>query len=131
MKRFISLLLIIFFFSIAIFGYMLFDMKFNHNGGCVASAVGGTDCPKNIVDFVAHYISTLHMLVTAIMPPLFSQILPLVFLFFVSVFLFYKNLFYPIIGFLFRHLRDLEFDSFHNRQKIIFWLSLLKFSPTF
>jgi hypothetical protein len=132
MKYFLSLLVIISFIGIGVFGFIFSDMGLNHQGGCVASAINGTECPTNIVDFGAHHISALRTLTTTAVPPISNWFLLIAFLLLISVsiFLFYKNLLFPKSEFLRERLRNLESNFLYSKQKTISWLSLFELSPT-
>ncbi len=130
MKYFASLLLIVSFIGISVFGFVIFDMGPGHTGGCVASAVDGTECPTNLIGFALHHISAVQTLTTAI-PQNSNWLLLLASLFFISVsiFLFYKNLLFPKLKFLPQRLQNLALHSLYSKQRIISWLSLFELSP--
>lgn len=134
MKYFVSLLLIMSFVGIGIFGFALFDMGSNHlSTGCVAPAIDGTVCPTSIVGMTLHHISALQTLTTTAVSSGSNWLLLLatLLLISVSIFLFYKNLLFPKLKFLREHLRDLILLALSSKQKIISWLSLFELSPAF
>ena len=132
MKYLATLLLIMSFVGVGIFGFALFDhaMMDGSNGGCVASAIDGTECPTNIVAMVSHHISAIQTLTTTL-PASSNWLLLLASLLLVSVsiFLFYKNLLLPKLKFLPQRLRELTLHSLYSRKRIISWLSLFELSP--
>ena len=132
MKYLATLLLIMSFVGVGIFGFALFDhaMMDGSNGGCVASAIDGTECPTNIVAMVSHHISAIQTLTTTL-PASSNWLLLLASLLLVSVsiFLFYKDLLLPKSELLPQRLRDLSLSSLRSRQKIVSWLSLFELSP--
>lgn len=134
MKYLASLLLILSFVGIAIFGFSIFDhrMMDGSNTGCVASAIDGTACPTNIIDMTLHHVSVLQTLTTTVVSPISDWLLLLVSLFLISVsiFIFYKNSLLPNPELLPQRLRDLTLSSFHSQQKITSWLSLFELSPS-
>ncbi|MDP3956518.1 MAG: hypothetical protein Q8P97_00800 [bacterium] len=133
MKYSVSLILIISFVGIAIFGSALLDMGHNHvDTGCVASTIDGMACPTNVMNMTLHHISALQTLTRTIVPSIPDGLLLLASLLLVSVsmFLFYKNLLFPKLKFLPQRLRDLTLHSLYSQRKIISWLSLFELSPT-
>lgn len=132
MKYLASLLLIINFVGIGVFGFALFNHGMqNSNNDCVTSAVDGTVCPTSIVGMTLHHISALQTLTTATLPPIFSWFLLFASLFLISVlaFLFCKNLLFPKLKFLPQRLEYLTLHSLYNKQRITSWLSLFELSP--
>ncbi len=133
MKYLATLLLIMSFIGVGIFGFVLFDhaMMDGSNSGCVASAIGGTECPTNIVAMVSHHVSVIQTLTTTTVPPIGSllSLLTSLLLISVSIFLFYKNLLLPKLESLPQRIRDLTLRSLLSRQKIVSWLSLFELSP--
>ena len=132
MKYLASLLLIISFVGVGIFGFALFDMGPNHlSTGCVASIIDRTTCPTSIVGMTMRHISTFQTLTTVVVSSGSNWLLLLASLFLVSVliFLFYKNLLLPKLEFLRERLQDLTLRSLQSKRRIISWLSLLELSP--
>jgi hypothetical protein len=133
MKRILSLLLIIGFVGIGVFGFALFDhaVMDGSSNGCVASAIDGTACPTSIMDMTLHHISALQTLTTTVVPPISSLLLLLasLLLISVSILLFYKDRLLPKLELLPQRLRDLTLDSLFSHQKITSWLSLFELSP--
>ena len=133
MKYLATLLLIMSFVGVGIFGFALFDhaMMDGSNGGCVASAIDGTECPTNIVAMVSHHISAIQTLTTTL-PASSNWLLLLASLLLVSVsiFLFYKDLLLPKLESLPQRLRDLILHSLYSKQRITSWLSLFELSPS-
>lgn len=131
MKYLATLLLIISFAGIGIFGFALVDHNMQSpNNDCVASAIDGTVCPTNIVAMTSHHISAIQTLTTTL--PASSNWLLLIaslLLVSVSLFLFYKNLLLPKLEFLPQRLRDMTLHSLYSRQKVTSWLSLFELSP--
>src|SRR3990167_1457682 len=72
MKYLATLLLIVSFAGMGIFGFSLFDhaMMDGSNSGCVASAIDGTACPTSIMSMTLHHISALQTLTTTVVPPI-------------------------------------------------------------
>lgn len=143
MKHLLTLILLISFVGIAVFGFTLFthgmDSSENTHGvassdnNCVTSPIDGTVCPKSIVAMTLHHISSLQTLTTSVVPSISNWLLLLAFilLILVSVFLLYKNLLFPKLELLPKRLRDLEVNLSYSKQKIISWLSLFENSPSF
>ena len=133
MKYLATLLLIMSFVGVGIFGFALFDhaMMDGSNGGCVASAIDGTECPTNIVAMVSHHVSAIQTLTTTL-PASSNWLLLLASLLLVSVsiFLFYKDLLLPKLESLPQRLRDLILHSLYSKQRITSWLSLFELSPS-
>ena len=133
MKYLATLLLIMSFVGVGIFGFALFDhaMMDGSNGGCVASAIDGTECPTNIMAMTLHHVSAIQTLTTTL-PASSNWLLLLASLLLVSVsiFLFYKDLLLPKLEFLPQRLRDLTLSSLYSRQRITSWLSLFELSPS-
>ena len=133
MKYLATLLLIMSFVGVGIFGFALFDhaMMDGSNGGCVASAIDGTECPTNIVAMVSHHVSAIQTLTTTL-PASSNWLLLLASLLLVSVsiFLFYKDFLLPKLESLPQRLRDLTLHSLYSKQRIISWLSLFELSPS-
>lgn len=134
MKYLASLLLIMSFVGIAIFGFSIFDhsMMDGSNAGCVASAIDGTACPTSIMDMILHHVSALQTFTTTVVPPISSWLLLLTSLLLVavSILLFYKDSLLPNPELLPQRLRDLTLNSLYNQQKITSWLSLFELSPS-
>ena len=133
MKYLATLLLIMSFVGVGIFGFALFDhaMMDGSNGGCVASAIDGTECPTNIVAMVSHHVSAIQTLTTTL--PASSNwllLLASLLLISVSIFLFYKDFLLPKLESLPQRLRELTLHSLYSRQRIISWLSLFELSPS-
>ena len=133
MKYLATLLLIVSFAGMGIFGFSLFDhaMMDGSNSGCVASAIDGTVCPTRIMDMTLHHISALQTITTTVVPPISGLLLLLasLLLISVSILLFYKDQLLPKLGLLPQRLRDLTLHSLFSRQKITSWLSLFELSP--
>ena len=133
MKYLATLLLIMSFVGVGIFGFALFDhaMMDGSNGGCVASAIDGTECPTNIVAMVSHHVSAIQTLTTTL-PASSNWLLLLASLLLVSVsiFLFYKDFLLPKLESLPQRLRDLTLHSLYSKQRILSWLSLFELSPS-
>lgn len=133
MKFIATLLLIMSFVGIGIFGSALFDhtMMGSSNTGCVASAVDGTECPTSIVAMTLHHISAIQTLTTTL-PSSSNWLLLLASLLLVavSILLFYKDSLLPNPNLLPQRLRELTLNSLHSQQKITSWLSLFELSPS-
>ena len=132
MKYLATLLLIMSFVGIGVFGFTLVDhvMMGNSNNDCVASAIDGTECPTNLMAMTSHHISAIQTLTTTL--PASSNWLLLIaslLLVSVSIFLFYKNLLLPKLESLPQRLRDLTLHSLYSKQRITSWLSLFELSP--
>jgi len=132
MKSILTLILIISFVGIVVFGFTLFSHGMSEStSGCITSPIDGTPCPTNIVAMTLQHISALQTLTTSVMPSFSSWILLLAFILLVSfsISTFYKSLFYPKLEFSHQRLRDLASNSFYSKQKITSWLSLFELSP--
>ena len=133
MKYLATLLLIMSFAGIGIFGFTLVNhaMMDGSNNGCVASAIDGTECPTNIMAMASHHVSAIQTLTTTL-PASSNWLLLLASLLLVSVsiFLFYKDFLLPKLEFLPQRLRELTLHSLHSKQRIISWLSLFELSPS-
>ena len=134
MKYLLTLILLISFVGIAIFGFTLFahGMEGSDNN-CVTSPIDGTSCPTSIVAMTLHHISAIQTLLTSVTPSISNLLLLLAFMLLVSVsvFLSYKNLLSPKLALLRERLRDLATNFSYSKQKIISWLSLFENSPAF
>lgn len=134
MKYLATLLLIVSFAGIGVFGFTLVDhaMMDGSNSGCVASAIDGTECPTNIMAMTSHHVSAIQTLTTTTMSPIGGVLLLLASLLLtsVSIILFNKNLLLPKLGFLPQRLRDLTLHSLYSKQKKVSWLSLFELSPS-
>lgn len=132
--KYLSVLLIMSFTGISIFGFFLFDyaMMNDSGGGCMASVINRTECPASTMGMTLHHIASVQTLTTTVVPSISGWFLLLasVFLISVSIFLFYKKLLFPKLELLPQRLRDLMLDSLHSQQKIISWLSLFELSPS-
>lgn len=134
MKHLITLVLIISFVGIAIFGFAVFSHGMSDSSsGCVTSPIDGTPCPTNIVAMTLQHISALQILTTSVTPSISNwlSLLAFIFLISVSIILFYKNLLFPKLEFSRERLRDLTSNFSYSKQKIISWLSLFENSPAF
>lgn len=134
MKYLITSILVISFVGIAIFGFAIFSHGMSDSSsGCVTSPIDGTPCPTNIVAMTLQHVSALQTLTTSLTPSISGFILLLAFMLLVSfaISIFYKNLLFPKLELLHQRLRDLVFNSFFSKQKIISWLSLFENSPAF
>lgn len=133
MKYLATLLLIMSFVGIGVFGFTLVDhvMMDRPNSDCVASAIDGTECPTNIMAMTSHHVSAIQTLTTTL-PASSSWLLLLASLLLVSVsiFLFYKDLLLPKLESLPQRLRDLTLHSLYSKQRIVSWLSLFELSPS-
>lgn len=131
MKYLATLLLIMSFAGIGIFGFTFVDHNMQSpNNDCVASAIDGTECPTNIMAMTSHHISAVQALTTTL--PASSNwllLLASLLLISVSIFLFYKNLLLPKLESLPQRLRDLTLHSLYSKQRITSWLSLFELSP--
>ena len=132
MKYLATLLLIMSFVGIGVFGFTLVDhaMMNGSNSDCVASAIDGTECPTNIMAMTSHHVSAIQTLTTT-SPASSSWLLLLASLLLVSasIFLFYKDLLLPKLESLPQRLRDLTLHSLYSKQRITSWLSLFELSP--
>ena len=132
MKYLATLLLIMSFVGIGVFGFTLVDhaMMNGSNSDCVASAIDRTECPTNIMAMTSHHVSAIQTLTTTL-PASSSWLLLLASLLLVSasIFLFYKDLLLPKLESLPQRLRDLTLHSLCSKQRITSWLSLFELSP--
>lgn len=133
MKYLITLILIVSFVGIAIFGFTFFAHGMEGSDNCITSPIDGTACPTSIASMTLHHISALQTLLTSVTPSISNLLLLLAFILLtsVSIFLSHKNLLFPKLELLRKRLRDLEVNLSYSKQKIIFWLSLLENSPAF
>ncbi|MBI2482529.1 MAG: hypothetical protein HYV76_03160 [Candidatus Vogelbacteria bacterium] len=134
MKSILTLILIVSFAGIAVFGFTIFSHSMSEStSGCVTSPIDGTPCPTNIVAMTLQHVSALQTLTTSVTSSISSWILLLAFILLVSfsISIFYKNLLFPKLELLHQRLRDLVFNSFYSKQKITSWLSLFENSPAF
>ena len=132
MKSILTLILIVSFAGIVVFGFTLFSHGMSEStSGCITSPIDGTPCPTNIIAMTLQHVSALQTLTTSVMPSFSSWILLLAFILLVSfsISIFYKSLFYPKLEFSHQRLRDLVSNSFYSKQKITSWLSLFELSP--
>lgn len=128
MKYLTSLLLIISFIAIAVFGFAVFDHGMHSSSNdCVASAIDGIVCPTNIVNMALHHISVLQTFSQASIPSTASVLLSLLLFAMISFFLLRKDLFYLQPVFSLRGYRNPTRP--HRQQKITSWLALFEHSP--
>ena len=134
MKHLLTLILLISFVGIAIFGFTLFAHGMDSSdSNCITSPIDGTSCPTSIAAMTLHHISALQTLLTSVTPSISNLLLLLAFmlLILVSVFLSHKNILFPKLDLLRERLRDLATNFSYSKQKIISWLSLFENSPAF
>ena len=134
MKHLLTLILLISFVGIAIFGFTLFAHGMDSSdNNCITSPIDGTACPTSIAAMTLHHISSLQTLLTSVTPSFSNLFLLLAFLLLVSVSIlsFYKNLLSQKLGFSRERLRDLASNFSYSKQKITSWLSLFENSPAF
>ena len=137
MKHLLTLILLISFVGIAIFGFTLFAHEMGGMEGsennCITSPIDGTLCPTDITAMTLNHISSLQALLTSVTSSISNWLLLLAFVLLVSVsvFLLYKNLLFPKLDLLRERLRDLATNFSYSKQKIISWLSLFENSPAF
>jgi len=130
MKSLLTILLIISFVGVAVFGFVSMIFGDTHNGGCIASNRLGAFCPLNSVfDFVVFHIGAFKYFSTAIF--VFSLTLLLVALSFII----FSVLPRPLNNdededFVFGVQRG-KFPVFLKNKEIIRWLSLHIKSPAF
>jgi len=133
MKNTLSLLLIVSFVVIGIFGFTLFEhgMMDASNNGCGVSTINEAICPTGLRGMTIHHVSALQILTTTVVSPIFSLLLFLasVLITSVSIFLFYKKILFSKLKLLPQHLRDLTIDSLLGQRKFTSWLSLFELSP--
>lgn len=129
MKYLATLLLIMSFAGIGIFGFSLFDhtMMNSSNSNCVASTIGGTECPTSIMSMTLHHISAIQTLTTAL-PSSSSLFLLLVSLLFIGLAFFFPHRFNPPQLALYRY-RSRDFFSPPQERKYLRWLALHENSP--
>ncbi|MFA5773547.1 MAG: hypothetical protein WC908_02640 [Candidatus Paceibacterota bacterium] len=128
-----NLLLIFFigFIGFSLLGLGFSDMGPNHKGGCIASTLDGTSCPTSSTDFIEHHISAWQDFTTTLLSPIFNMFLFFSFLFIILIFIFlyFKNKLLQDSRFILKNLKNLAFNYFYNKRKVISWLSLLELSP--
>lgn len=131
MKYIASILLIISFTGMAVFGLALFEMAPNHQSGCT-SAIDGTLCPTNIVGFSTHHIAAFQALTSTVVTPMSGTILLLASLMLagIAVLLYYKNWQHPKLELLHDRSRGLDLGYSHSKHKVTSWLSLFELSPS-
>ncbi len=132
MKYLLSLLLIISFISLSVFGFVIFNQDMDHQkGGCLAATSDGVPCPVNTLDFILHHILALKIFSKSLISPIFTlAILMIVASLFSALVLFWrKALLYLELKFLPSKSPGLIPDHYSNQKKFISWLSLLELSP--
>ncbi len=134
MKYLASLLLIMSFVGIGVFGFSLFEhaMMGGSSDGCIASAIDGTACPASIMDMTLHHVSAFQTLTTTVVPPISGWLSLIVSLLLasVSIVLWYKNVLLPKPELLQERRREGTLHSLGGEQKITSWLSLFELSPS-
>jgi hypothetical protein len=133
MKIFSTLILVIGFAGMAVFGLFVMDFTMGHGDmGCIASSVNGNDtvCPMSLMQMAFHHISAFQAF--SLSTVAFSFVLGLIFLLasVASSLLFVQILSFrpPILfGRLQRGIPELPF--FHYK-KITRWLALFEHSPS-
>jgi hypothetical protein len=133
MKNLATLLLLVGFAGMAVFGLFVMDFAMGHDGGgCVASRLNGNDnlCPMNLMQMAFHHVSAFQAF--SLSTSAFSFTLGLIFLLsFLSLsLLFIKILSFRPPIFLGRLQRGIPEPSLFQQQKIIRWLALFEHSPS-
>jgi len=134
MKHFLTLILLIGFVGISVFGFSVFSHGMSDSGsGCITSPIDGTPCPTNIVAMTLQHVSALQTLTVSVIPSFFSWLSLFAFILLISfsIVFFYKNLLHPKSELLYQRFRDLKLKSLYSHQKFISWLSLFENSPAF
>ncbi|MFA5831820.1 MAG: hypothetical protein WC878_08435 [Candidatus Paceibacterota bacterium] len=132
MKKIGTLLLLVGFAGMAVFGLFVMDFAMGHDDmGCIASRVSGNEsvCPMNLLQMAFHHISAFQAFTQSTV----SQLFGIAFLFFLLLvlvpFVFFKKLLFPpkIWG---RAFWDWLNHSCFQQQKITRWLALFEHSPS-
>ena len=130
MKCCVSLLLILSFVVITIFGFAIFNhVMHSQNSGCAASTVDWTVCPTSLANMALHHISALRAFLQTSLPSTALSLLLTLFFAAISLFLLRKKLLFPQFAFLFRRYK-IYATHIISQQKIISWLALFELSPT-
>ncbi|MCX6738496.1 MAG: hypothetical protein NT098_00395 [Candidatus Parcubacteria bacterium] len=133
MKRFATLLLLIGFAGMAVFGLFVMDFAMGHdNVDCIASQVNGNSavCPSSLLQMAFHHISVFQAFSLAVIAytAALAFLFLLVFLVFTSLWIRFFSLRPP------RFLRSLQRRQTEpppfQRQKITRWLALFEHSPS-
>jgi hypothetical protein len=131
MKKIGTLLLLVGFAGMAVFGLFVMDFAMGHNDtGCIASSVSGgpTVCPMSLLQMAFHHISAFQAFSLAIVAGAFNVLLALASL--SLVFVFTRWLANAPPKFLRRIRRRENKFSYFQFQKITRWLSLFEHSPS-
>jgi hypothetical protein len=131
MKKIGTLLLLVGFAGMAVFGLFVMDFAMGHNDtGCIASRVSGNDavCPMNLIQVAFHHISAFQAFTLSTVA--FSFVLGLALLL-VSLPFFTKALLFHPPRFLRRIDQWRTRTSLFQKQKITRWLARFEHSPSF
>lgn len=131
MKKIGTLLLLVGFAGMAVFGLFVMDFAMGHaDSGCIASRVSGNEsvCPMSLPQMAFHHIFVFQSFTQTTVLQLFgitlflllSSLIPLVF--------FRKLLFSPRV--LIRVFSGMEDYPHFQKQKITRWLALFEHSPS-
>jgi hypothetical protein len=133
MKSFLTILLVTSYIGVAVFGFLGMHHKGAHgNGGCIASAARGMDCPKEAgpIDLETFHLDAFRSFSLATLGESITSMLSLAFasLFFLS--LVFPAAFFRPLQFVFYRQRFRRFFS-REQQALIRWLALHENSPSF
>lgn len=128
MKYFTSLLLILSFVGIAVFGFAIFDhVMHSSDSDCAASTIDWTACPISLANMTLHHISALQAFLQALIPSTSPFLFLTLLLAAISFFLLQNKLFYFQTTAVFRRRRSPV--KYYSQQKTISWLALFELSP--
>mgnify|MGYP001590494312 CR=1 FL=1 len=129
----VSLLLVISFIGVAVFGFVIFSMAgtmHDMENGCIAKTLNGNICPKDIFEYASYHVSAFNKFLSASTAKVFDPLVPV--LLFVAGGLFIVA---SILKFGLKYRRDYHRNAdlieYRSRRKFSAWNSLLEHSPTF
>jgi len=133
MKYYLSLSLIVVFLGLSIFGFLAFNHEMTgESGGCFASAIDGTSCPLNVLNYVLHHFLALQMFTKGLVAIGLDFLASLILIGFLLSFWFCRgsSLLYYWSQFASPRWQNFKINLRPNQSKLIHWLSLLEQSPT-
>ncbi|PJE58537.1 MAG: hypothetical protein COU81_00140 [Candidatus Portnoybacteria bacterium CG10_big_fil_rev_8_21_14_0_10_36_7] len=130
MKYFLSLLLIISFIALSIFGSLIIGHNMGHPvSSCLVAVSDGGSCPVGVINFILHHNLILKIFSKILVSSNFMVLVILLSLFSIFVLFWQKILFHSDFKFLLSKSHSLISDHYFSRKKIISWLALFEQSP--
>lgn len=134
MKYHLSLLLIVVFLGLNIFGFLAFNHKMDDgDNSCFASAIDGNSCPMNILNFVLHHFLALQMFTKGLVATGLNFLASLALIYLLLSFWISRRRSYLAglkLQFSPPRERDLLTNPHLSQLKFIRWLALLEQNPS-